>query len=209
MTDMTETGGRARPAGLLPRLLRELAPDAVVLAIAGYALRTSSGWPSQAALFPRYISMVVIGLVAIRVVVVLVTELRRRPAGTADAAGAAGGPGGSGGAGGAGDPGRAPDGAVAAEDAGPDPSATVMDVQLDLAGQGRQVGLLVLVLALFGAAVLGLGYVVGTAVACLVYVRFIARDSWLTALVTTAALTAMVWGLIEFFNLDFRVGLFF
>lgn len=200
MTDMTETGGRARPAGLLPRLLRELAPDAVVLAIAGYALRTSSGWPSQAALFPRYISMVVIGLVAIRVVVVLVTELRRRPAGTADAAGAAGGPG---------DPGRAPDGAVAAEDAGPDPSATVMDVQLDLAGQGRQVGLLVLVLALFGAAVLGLGYVVGTAVACLVYVRFIARDSWLTALVTTAALTAMVWGLIEFFNLDFRVGLFF
>jgi hypothetical protein len=88
-------------------------------------------------------------------------------------------------------------------------STGAMDVALELRGSGRVVLALAGILVGFGIAVIGLGFTVGTAVASIVYVRFVARDSWFVALLTGLLLAALIWSLISFFNLEFRVGLFF
>jgi len=82
-----------------------------------------------------------------------------------------------------------------------------LDVGLDLHGHGRDLVMLIAILAGFGVVMLGLGFVVGTALAAVAYIRFIARDTWLTAALTAGSLAGMIWLLMTLFHLDFRVGL--
>ncbi|GAB6983781.1 tripartite tricarboxylate transporter TctB family protein [Nocardioides pyridinolyticus] len=155
-------------------VLREILPDLAVLLCAAYALTTALGWPDRAALFPKYISIVLIVLVLLRIGAVVMKQVRSRGGAAAD-----------------------------------EGSTVAMDVALELRGNGRVVLALAGILVGFGIAVIGLGFTVGTAVASTIYVRFVARDSWLVALLTGLLLAGLIWSLISFFNLEFRVGLFF
>jgi ABC-type enterochelin transport system permease subunit len=82
-----------------------------------------------------------------------------------------------------------------------------LDVGLDLHGHGRDLVMLIAILAGFGGAMVGLGFVVGTALAAVAYIRFVARDTWLTAALTAGSLAGVIWLLMTLFHLDFRIGL--
>lgn len=165
------TEGQAPTRRSAASVVRELIPDLFVLALAGAALVTSLGWPDRAALFPKFISILLIVLALAHIGMVVVKALRPAPA-TSEV------------------------------------KTSLLDVGLDLRGHGRDLLMLVVILAGFGVAMLGLGFVVGSGIAALIYIRFIARDSWLTALITAASLSGMIWLLITLFRLDFRIGLF-